>query len=420
MPVGIDFGTTNSVLALADAKGQVRVARHGGDENFRSILCFVRVEEGRRVDLAVHTGPAAIEAYRTAGAECRLIQSIKSFVASPNFTQTTIFNRKFTIEDLVALILRGLRASAESGLGPLGEAASVGRPVRFAGDFADEALALKRLTAAYAQAGFADIAFTPEPLAAAYKFAREIYAAQTCLIGDFGGGTSDFSVVRFSPRDGDVGMETLATSGVGVAGDMFDYRIMQNAVAPLLGRGSHYLSFGKWLQVPLQYYARFQRWNHLSMMRNPKTLGELREIARGSETPEKIERLIYVIEEELGFDLYRAVATVKAALSRAEAAALEFDHGPLKIARPIARGEFDQWIEEDLESIDAAVSALFAGGGLRTDQIDRVFMTGGASLVPAVRALVARRFPGKALSTGDEFVSVGAGLALSARDRAPA
>ncbi len=420
MTIGIDFGTTNSVLALASPEdGGVRVARHGGDDNagnFRSILCFIK--DGTR--LTVKAGPAAVTAYLEQGNDCRLIQSVKSLAANPNFSQTYIFGRKYTVEDLIAEILKGLRASAEKDVGPLGSEVTAGRPVRFAGQFVDEDLALKRLSRAYGLAGFEEVSFVAEPLAAAYKFAGRMTSPKTCVFADFGGGTSDFSLVRFIPYSERLRMETLATSGVGIAGDRLDYRIIEHVVCPRLGLGSHYDSMGKRLPIPTHYYARFQRWSDLSFLRAPDVLRELRGLMRMSEKPETLERLIYIIEEELGFDLYRAVSGAKARLSSEEKAVLEFRHGPVQICEEITRDAFNGWIAGDLAKIDAEIDRLFASSGIAPEAVDQVFMIGGTSFVPAIRQLVAARFPVAEFSAEDEFVSVGAGLALHAREHADA
>ncbi len=203
MSVGIDFGTTNSVLATAATDGNVRVARHGrngGNGNFRSILCFVREGTAPGSPISVKAGPEAMAAYLEYGSDCRLVQSIKTMAANPNFAQTHIFGRKFTIEELIAGILKALRQDVERAIPDLGDAVTAGRPVRFAGRFADEALALERLSAAFAMAGFQEISFVAEPLAAGYKFASGIDEAKLCVVADFGGGTSDFSLVRFTPQ----------------------------------------------------------------------------------------------------------------------------------------------------------------------------------------------------------------------------
>lgn len=419
MSVGIDFGTTNSVVAIAGTSGDVTVARHepSGSSNFRSVLCFVK----GRTNLerpAITAGPEAIAAYLDHGSDCRLIQSVKSMAANPNFASTLIFGRRYTIEDLIALVLEGVRASSERDLAPLGDAAIAGRPVRFAGQFADEDLALKRLSEAFALAGFERIEFVAEPLAAAYKFASRITTPQICVIADFGGGTSDFSLVRFRPEGERLAMDTLGASGIGIAGDRLDFRIVEHAVCPKLGLGTNYVSMGKRLPIPSHYYARFQRWSDLSFLRTAETFRELRTLKRMAEDPDAIGRLIYIIEEELGFDLYRAVSATKTALSSADSAVLEFRHGPVQIGETITRAAFDGWIAEDLAAIDEQAGRLFEESNLGPAQVDHVFLTGGTSFVPAIRELMAARFPSAKFSAEDEFISVASGLALFGRERA--
>lgn len=422
MSVGIDFGTTNSVVAVAAANGAgVTVARHGADAsstNFRSVLCFFKGGSGSVANLAIKSGPEAMDAYLEYGSDCRLIQSVKSLAANPNFSSTYIFGRRFTVEDLMSLVIQGARASAEQDGLTLGDTVTAGRPVQFAGRFASEKLAVERLTAAFAGAGFPNVSFVAEPLAAAYKFASRITEPQTCVVADFGGGTSDFSLVRFVPGSGGLSMQTLGTSGVGLAGDRLDYRIIEHAVCPKLGLGSHYVSMGKRLTMPVHYYARFQRWSDLSFLRAPETLRELRTLMRMSEDPDAIRRLLYMIEEELGFELHRAVSAVKTALSSDESAELRFKDGPLDICQTVTRAEFNAWIAEDLARIDAEAARLLEAGGLSADDVGHVFMTGGTSFVPAIRDLMRARFPAAKFSAEDEFVSVGAGLALAAAEQA--
>src|SRR5262249_17356647 len=152
--------------------------------------------------------------------------------------------------------------------------------------------------------------------------------------------------------------ETLGTSGVGLAGDRLDYRIIEHAVCPKLGMGSHYMSMDKRLPIPSHYYARFQRWSDLSFLRTPETLRELRTLKRMAEDAGGLERLIYIIEEELGFDLYQAVSAVKTKLSSDESAVLAFKSGPVQITETITRADFNRWIAPDLAKIDEQVTKL--------------------------------------------------------------
>ena len=215
-------------------------------------------------------------------------------------------------------------------------------------------------------------------------------------------------------------MQALGQAGVGIAGDTFDYRIMDHVVSPLLGKGSTYRVFGNDLPVPIEYYSSFARWHRLSLMRAPRTIRDIETVARTAEHPERLQALLRVIRNELGYELYRAVSGVKAELSRAEAARLRFDHADFSIDVAITRAEFEAWIAPDLARIAKTVDAALAEAGLGEGGIDRVFLTGGSSLVTAVRRLFDARFGPDRVMGGGEFVSVAEGLALIGRDRAAA
>ena len=229
------------------------------------------------------------------------------------------------------------------------------------------------------------------------------------LIGDFGGGTSDFSVMRFDPRCGGT---PLGHTGIGIAGDVFDFRIIDRAIAPLLGKGDTYRVMGKPLPVPPEYYSAFARWHLLSMMRTPRTLRSIAEVARTAEHPERLRHLITLIEDGLGYELYQAVSTAKAELSRADAATLRFQHKDFFLERTIVRSEFEDWIARDLARLASTVDQVLLEARVAPHEVDRVFLTGGTAFVPAVRRLFETRFGAAKLAGGGEFVSVAEGLAL--------
>jgi hypothetical chaperone protein len=156
----------------------------------------------------------------------------------------------------------------------------------------------------------------------------------------------------------------------------------------------------------------------LSLMRAPKVLRDIEEVARTADHPERLRWLIRLIEEEAGYALYRAVSDAKAALSRAPSTVLDFAHGDFVLHETIARADFEDWIAPELRRIGAAVDAALADAGLGAEGIDRVFLTGGTSLVPAVRRLFEERFGTGKLEGGGEFVSVAEGLALIGRETA--
>ncbi len=413
--IGIDFGTTNSVVAVLGPDGAVATHRFAaGDaftDVFRSVLCFWA--DGHSSHALRHAaGPAAIEAYLDDPLDSRLVMSLKTYLAQRSFTRTQLHNRPFTLEQLIAIFLRALLRDVDLA----GARVIAGRPVRFAGDLADDALGESRLRAAFSLAGLPDVDVAFEPEAAGYRFTRTLDGPATVLIGDFGGGTSDFSLLRFEPRAARP-VTALATSGVGVAGDALDFRIIDRVISPLLGKGGVYTVMGKQLPIPIEYYTALARWHRLSLMRTPRTLRELHDIARTAAEPAGLRRLIRLIEEELGYRLYQTVSAVKAELSRSERAVLAFPDGGLRIEAVVERRDFEDWIAPDLALMSAAVDRALADARLAAEAVDRVFLTGGTSFVPAVRRLFERRFGPERVSGGGEFVSVAEGLALIGRDR---
>jgi hypothetical chaperone protein len=410
--IGVDFGTTNSVVTRLAADGSVstvRVAFGSAEVDvIRSVLCFWNDGARDRVVLRSAAGPAAIEAYLDDPLESRLMMSLKSYLAQGSFTETRVFERRFTLEGLIGLFLETILPKPDRSV------MVVGRPVRFAGDSPDDRLGDERLHASYAQAGWTSVHTALEPEAAGYRFARGLTAPATVLIGDFGGGTSDFSVLRFEPGSAQP-VIPLGHAGVGIAGDTFDYRIMDAVVSPRLGKGTTYRPGGTDLPVPPEYYASFARWHRLSLMRAPKTMRDIEAVARVAAHPDRLRALLRLIRDELGYELYRTVAGAKAALSEAETTTLQFRHADFVIEETIARSDFEAWIAPDIARIANTIDMALIEAGMPT--IHRVFLTGGTSLVPAVRRLFIDRFGVERVVGGGEFVSVAEGLALIGRDR---
>lgn len=427
--LGVDFGTTNTVVSLCDHTGATRTlvypTAQGPLSTFRSILCYVAEDlDGLNPQTRVYCGPAAIDAFLHHGEDARLIQSIKTFLSSKSFSKSTIHNRDYTLEQIVTDFLQGLikaaqwpaqwRDQAPDFSAPI----TVGRPVKFAGGggSAEDELAQTRLRHAFAAAGFKHVNLALEPEAAAYFFARRLREPATVLVADFGGGTSDFSIVKFDPASG--ATQALAHAGVGIAGDTLDYRIIDKVIAPEFGKGSRFRPEDKWLEVPRWIYFEFEHWHRLSFLKRPSVLRELRDIERTSDSPETIAWLRIFLEQELGFRLYQAVNQCKTELSKSETATLTFDCAPIQLNCTVSRSDFEQWIAQDVAAIEAACSEVLAQASMTEADISVVFMTGGTSFVPLIRQRFESRFGAEKIVAGDEFVSVGSGLALLARERA--
>jgi hypothetical chaperone protein len=287
----------------------------------------------------------------------------------------------------------------------------VGRPVEYVGSRPDPALAMQRYEAALAPFGFERIRQVYEPVAAAFFYARKLEHSATVLVADFGGGTTDFSLVAFEVGKGGLRARALGHSGVGIAGDRFDAKIIEHAILPRLGKGTTYRSMGKRLELPRSCFAGFASWHELSIMRTSRGFQDLKELARWADEPERLAQFIRLVERDQGYPLYRAVSEAKESLSREEATRLRFSREGVEIDATFTRADFESWIAEELEAIEAALDVALAKATIEARDVDRVFLTGGSSFVPAVRRIFERRFGRGRLEAGDEFVSIANGLA---------
>lgn len=414
--IGIDFGTSNTVVALASDDGRVETIRfeHGGTTQsvFASALCFWQEQSGAGLPPRAEGGPWAIEHFLEGSTALRFIQSFKTFAASRSFQSTIIFRQRFHFEDLLTAFLRTLTRHAGERLDLAASRVTIGRPVCFSGSRPDDALAMQRYRDAFGRLGVNHSRYVYEPVGAAFSFARNLDRDATVLVADFGGGTSDFSVMRFSRAGGVLRAEPLGHAGIGIAGDTFDSRIVDRVVSPRLGKGGSYRSFGKVLPLPIHYYATLSRWNELAMMKGSADLRELRELARSALDPEPLHDFIMLVEHDLGFPLYRAVSAAKVALSAHDAVDFRFADGALDIRSTITRTDFESWISDDLARIAATVDQVLATSGVAPHEIEKVFLTGGTSFVPAVQRLFAERFGREKLTSADQFESIAQGLAL--------
>lgn len=424
---GLDFGTSNSALgwvqetATRSGVGLVQFDLDGAakTDTFRSVLHFDPDERDARGRAKALAGPRALARYLKNQSSGRLIQSVKSYLADTSFSATDVYGRNMTVVDLLAEIVIQLREQAEQQGHILGKRIVCGRPVRFAHAETeeDEALALTRLREALGRAGFDEVLFEFEPVGAAYFYETTLAADELVLIGDFGGGTSDFTILEVGPGLKHKSERTiLSTSGVAIAGDLLDASIMDHVVAGRLGKGSHYRQMlgANDLDVPPWIYTRLRRWHHLSFLKSARTLKLLNDIETGSDAPEQIAALRHIIEDDLGFSLAQAVEATKRNLSSTSTADLRFVDEPCHIEATVARVAFEQWIAESIDAMRSAVGEALTLADVDRTKIDRVFLTGGSSKVPAVRGIFEAMFGRDKVASGYEFSSVASGLALRA------
>ena len=418
--VGIDFGTTNSSVALALPDEPVKllefVPAAGSSRSSRSVLYFQQAGPKTRRMASVWSGAAAIERYLDGDDgdqdfQGRLMQSLKSYLSSRTLSGTEIFGRRYRLEDLIAKMLRDLRVQASGAFGFEVTRAVAGRPVQFVGaeSEADNAFAEDRLREAFIQAGWTDVVFATEPVAAAYAHAAGADREELVFIGDFGGGTTDFSLLRLGPGK----REVLGTSGVGLAGDAFDAKIVRNLVSPALGSDSMARSVNKMLPaLPAWVYANLERWHTLSFLRTRPVLEMLRTTEMRAVEPKKIAALRAIVEGDLGYRLHQAVQRLKVVLSEQEEAEFVLEAGPVFLRETVSRQAFEGWIAPEIERMERTLDDLLQRTAIPPEAINQVFLTGGTSLVPAVRRVFTSRFGEEHVTGGDAFTSVAHGLAL--------
>ena len=422
--VGLDFGTSNSAVTCVDAAGVPRLARFAGAADvaatFPSLLYFERELERGVSSLRSFAGEEAIARYLSNDSPGRLMRSLKAYLADRHFNGTSVYGRHLGLADLIGAFLKKLLEAATTSLGPIPSRVVVGRPVHFSNERTEtaNAFAQSQLLQSVQACGFEDVIFEYEPVAAAYSYEQALRQDELILVGDFGGGTSDFSILPVGPgaqRNTSGKRVILGSEGVAIAGDAFDRQIVRHLVAPALGFGTEYqASHDKRLPIPNWPYASLEQWHSLSLLNRPQVLQMFERLSPLALDPVGVAAFSHFIRSDLGLRLHESVRALKIALSQRPVATFEFDCGQVRIVRDVTREQFEEWIRPELSAIGASVDRLLAGTGVRSGEINHVFLTGGSAFVPAVRQLFAERFGAGKIAGGEEFTSVATGLALRA------
>jgi len=413
----IDFGTSNSLLAAA-SPGKIYepipLDPEASDPTIlRSALYFLRLDDGR-------FGSAAIRSLLEEGFRGRLIRSIKRHLPSRSFTATMIGNRPAQLEDLIGAFLRAMRERACRHFDVDVRRTVMGRPARFSNEPDDDALAESRLLKAAKIAGFEEVTFCPEPVAAAYDFADDLQEPRVVLVADLGGGTSDFTIFRmgkgrFLPED------VLAVGGVATAGDAIDGALVRATVAPHFGARARYrVPLGSIdLDMPKQLIELLASPADLTVVDRGKVVRQLESIRAGlldREDRPKLDRFVALVEDGLGFSLYEAVESAKRRLSEISETPINVDEPSLAITETATRSELDRVAEKPVAAILEALDKTLETAGISADEIDIACLTGGTSRMPLVAAAIAARLPRAATRRLRSFHSVVVGLAHRARE----
>ncbi|CAH1905322.1 putative heat shock protein YegD [Candidatus Nitrotoga sp. HW29] len=409
---GIDFGTSNSTVGWLHPNDSPLLVLENGKTTLPSVI-FFNAEES-----TISIGQAGLNEYLE-GYEGRLMRALKSLLGSNLMEgKTEIQGRSLPYKQLLTQFITELKCRAEIAADRSFDQAVFGRPVFFVDDdtAADQKAETTLETIAYS-AGFREVSFQYEPIAAAYHYERQINHEELVLVADIGGGTSDFSLIRLSPQRAlvtDRRDDLLANSGVHIGGTDFDRQLSLTGVMPLLGYGS---LLKRGLIMPSSYYMNLATWHTINQVYTRRTWSELQELYLDTQAPEAMDRLLKLIHDRTGHWLAVQVEEAKIALSASDSAILHLDRLTPNLRHTLTRIEFEQASAELVERIGNTLNTLLAKASIRSESVDTIFFTGGASGVPILRERIAAILPMAKRMEGDLFGSVGAGLAVEAQRR---
>ncbi|EYF04730.1 Hsp70 family protein [Chondromyces apiculatus] len=415
----IDFGTSNSLLAAASADATCPPIPLDDDASDPTILRSVLFFDSEN---RFSCGARAISDFVAHGMQGRLIRSTKKYLPDRSFSGTQVGTRTLTIEELIGRFLRTMRERADRHFGVTVDRVLLGRPARFAGGPNEDALAEERLTRAAKIAGFREVSFCPEPVAAAHDVHLEEDRPSRILIADFGGGTSDFTVVRMHGHTLDPS-GVLALGGVSIAGDALDGSLMRHKISHHFGADVTYrVPLGaNVLTMPRPIVEKLCSPADMTTLQHRDVLNFLRDVkawSLGGADRQRMDNLLCLVEDALAFRVFEAIERTKRELSDKATTTFRFDYPTVELHEEVTRGEFEAGAARAIDTIVQSLDQTVAASGVSFADIDMVCCTGGTARVPRIAAALEERFgPGK-MHNLRSFHSVVQGLAERARQLA--
>jgi len=447
MHIGIDFGTTNSSVAHYDGSQLHSIELDPTNETPHVLPSLIYIdrqhdtklgtaaateylakETGRRIswerrdlspiEIIVGGGGSGPIRYwhevnieTDVGAHGRLLQSVKTALRDPRYEGTRIFDLYYTVDELIAMLLKGLKERAEAQLDSPCDSVVLGRPVRFSEDPSVNERAVDILYRAARFAGFREITFQMEPIAAAHLYHRQSKQREMAMVFDFGGGTLDLTVVEVG---GARPPQVIATEGVLVGGDDLDRSIMKSLL-PYFGKGC-LVEDGA--EFPADYLDLLHSWQTMPELSRPEPLSRIRRFQKTSSNPRAMRALETLVTRNVGYSLFHEIERTKKELTPSLMARLDFQHEAIDIHERILRRDFEEMIAPELGKVEASLDAVLTQAGVPAEDIDVVLRTGGTSLVPAFAEQLARRFGPQKVREMDPLTSVVGGMAIVAHDEA--
>lgn len=451
MLYGLDFGTSNSAISLLrDGTNQVEVLPVDPSQSrpeIMSTLIYIRR------DGATTVGRSASEAYYkdNVGREVikqrfdtgdtvksyidgmgevtekvvveidinqpgRFFQAIKSFLAEDEYAGTEIWGKFTTVEELVALYLRTMKVRADEYVGEAVDGVVLGRPVYFSTGGVGDEIAQERLKAAAEMAGFKEVHFQYEPVAAALHYEMELSEREEyVLVFDFGGGTLDTTIVRVGgphKHRGNRRDDILATNGRVIGGNTLDEEIMEHKLFKYFGEDSRWSE--QKLHLPHYIFGMLRRWYTIPNLQSGRFYSFLDDVSRLSAGRKQIKALECLIRKNYGYSLFQEIERAKVALSDERDTRISFFQEVIAIDEYLSRINFETIIAGHLRKIETCIDETLSAAGLESNQIGAVLRTGGSSYIPAVQRMLQRKFGRQSLRFQDAFSNVASGLGVAA------
>jgi hypothetical chaperone protein len=411
MIYAIDFGTSNSLLGAASPENVQPLAPM---DPLALDPCVLRSLMYFEPKLSPVFGLQAVQRYTENSMSGRFLRSFKRFLPMKSFESTLIEGRLWKLEEIIGRFLREMRERANLHYGQDVDSVIMGRPAAFSEDVEADRLAQDRLEAATRLAGFRHIEFLPEPVAAAYRYRQEMKREELVLVADFGGGTSDYTVLKLSKNDFQPS-DVLAIGGASVAGDALDASLMKNHVARNFGAevsyrvpfGNNVLTMPKGIISHLNSTALI---NFLNSRENREFLQRVKTWSLGGEDERVMEQLRVLLENQLGFSLFESIEQAKRRLSDKEKTEIVFEYPEIRVREAVTRKEFWEDAQTELSKIFMALDETLARAGVEAKDIDRVCCTGGTAKALVVREELLKRFEESRLDNFRNFTSIVEGL----------
>ena len=361
-------------------------------------------------------GREAVAAY-VDGFDGRLMRSIKSILGSDLMDQATEIGHGITIKyiDVVIGYLRHLKDVAETQHGSALTRVVIGRPVHFVDHaVARDAKALVSLETAARAAGFTEVEFQFEPIAAALDYESRIHDEQIVLVADIGGGTSDFSLVRVGPaRHGRLARQDdiLANHGIHVAGTDFDQSVNLAAIMPQLGYGT----LGpQGRRVPGKVYFDLATWHLINTVYSHNRVLELREMICMYGDLVRYQRLMTAIKKRLGHHLAALAEQTKIDVALHGHTVLTLGAVEDNLQSTFTNAEQCSALEHKVSRIVETAKETVRRANMRADEVNAVYFTGGSTGLHFLTERIAALLPNAQRFAGDRFSSVANGLGIYA------